>query len=48
MLANTVTSYKDFVSESVSTINPTFYSLWLGNNDALSYSATGGGWLPNF
>lgn len=48
MLPNTVISYKDFVSESVSAINPTFFSLWLGNNDALTYSATGGGWLPNF
>lgn len=48
MLANAVTSYKDFVSESVSAVNPTFFSLWLGNNDALTYSATGGGFIPNF
>ena len=39
-------TYFDFVSKTANDINPTFFTFWLGNNDVLSYSATGGGYLP--
>lgn len=48
MLSNDNFSYKEMVTEQVSAISPTFFTYWLGNNDVLTYAATGGGYLPNF
>jgi lysophospholipase L1-like esterase len=35
-------SYLQYVQERVSTLKPTFFSNWLGNNDVLGYASSGG------
>lgn len=48
MISNDGQSYKSLVEETVTAIDPTFFTLWLGNNDILTYAGTGGGFLPNY
>lgn len=48
MVSNPSTSYKDLVSETATAINPSFFTLWLGNNDVLTTAGTGGGYVPNY
>ncbi|RYU80140.1 SGNH/GDSL hydrolase family protein [Hymenobacter persicinus] len=40
--ANSTTSYLAYVQERVTTLKPTFFTNWLGNNDVLGYATTGG------
>jgi|SRR6476661_4928737 len=40
--ANDPRSYLQYVQERVQTINPTFFTNWLGNNDVLGYATSGG------
>jgi lysophospholipase L1-like esterase len=39
-------TYLDYVLERVSTIKPTFFTNWLGNNDVLGYASSGGTAAP--
>lgn len=38
----TNTSYLAYVQERVTTVKPTFFTNWLGNNDVLGYATSGG------
>jgi lysophospholipase L1-like esterase len=40
--ANAASSYQQYVQERVTTIKPTFFTNWLGNNDVLGYATSGG------
>lgn len=47
LLSGTVqTTYLDYVQERVTTINPTFFTNWLGSNDVLGYALSGGTGAP--
>lgn len=37
-----LTSYLQYVQERVTTLKPTFFTNWLGNNDVLGYASSGG------
>lgn len=39
-------SYLDYVKSQVTTLNPTFFTNWLGNNDVLGYASSGGTAAP--
>ncbi len=40
------TTYTQYVQERVTTIKPTFFTNWLGNNDVLGYATSGGTTAP--
>ena len=40
--ANAASTYQQYVQERVTTIKPTFFTNWLGNNDVLGYATSGG------
>lgn len=42
LTASSPTSYLAYVQERVSTVKPTFFTDWLGNNDVLGFAASGG------
>jgi lysophospholipase L1-like esterase len=44
--ANATFSYQQYVQERVTTIKPTFFTNWLGNNDVLGYASSGGTAAP--
>ncbi|GAA4002655.1 hypothetical protein GCM10022408_12620 [Hymenobacter fastidiosus] len=44
--AGSPTSYLQYVQERVSTVKPTFFTNWLGNNDVLGYASSGGTAAP--
>ena len=39
---NATASYQQYVQERVTTLRPTFFTNWLGNNDVLGYATSGG------
>lgn len=39
-------TYLQYVQERVTTLKPTFFTNWLGNNDVLGYASTGGTGAP--
>lgn len=41
------TTYYNYISSHIEDIKPTFFISWIGDNDALAYAATGGGYLPD-
>jgi len=43
---NAVATYQQYVQERVTTIKPTFFTNWLGNNDVLGYATSGGTAAP--
>ncbi|GAB3239960.1 SGNH/GDSL hydrolase family protein [Hymenobacter seoulensis] len=46
LLGTSPASYLQYVQERVSTLKPTFFSNWLGNNDVLGYATSGGTGAP--
>ena len=44
--ASSPTTYQQYVQERVTTIKPTFFTNWLGNNDVLGYATSGGTAAP--
>ncbi|MDB5270590.1 MAG: family lipolytic protein [Hymenobacter sp.] len=44
--ANAASSYQQYVQERVTTLKPTFFTNWLGNNDVLGYASSGGTAAP--
>ena len=44
--SNAAASYQQYVQERVTTLKPTFFTNWLGNNDVLGYASSGGTAAP--
>ena len=44
--SNATATYQQYVQERVSTLKPTFFTNWLGNNDVLGYASSGGTAAP--